>query len=98
MIVGGVEKLLELRVGDRILVDVERLDLQRVFVKAARRIFPRILHIDADIVESFDFDSRDLEEKVALRESLPSLPDAPVAAFVGWIGTICCGRTFHSCE
>src|SRR4029077_6495356 len=30
-------------------------------VMAARRIFPGILHVDADFVVAFDLDSRDLE-------------------------------------
>ena len=44
-----IEKLLELRVGHRVLVDEERRDLHRLLVKAARRILPRILHVDAGI-------------------------------------------------
>src|SRR5580698_8890358 len=36
MIVAGVEEFLEFGIRDRVLVDIERLDLQRMFVKAPR--------------------------------------------------------------
>ena len=57
MVVGGIEELLELRVGHRILIDLERLDVHRMLVEPARRILPWILHVDADVVEAFDLNA-----------------------------------------
>src|SRR6267378_1481455 len=67
MIARGVQKLLELGVRDGILVDVERFDVHRMLVKTARRTFPGILHVYADIVGSFDLYTRHCEEKVRFR-------------------------------
>ena len=44
-IVSCVEKAFELGVGDRIVIDVERLDLKGLVVCPPRRIFPGILHV-----------------------------------------------------
>ena len=52
----GVEEFLELGVGYRRPVDIERLHLQPLAMKSARRVFPWILHVDARIVATFDFD------------------------------------------
>ena len=34
-------------------------------MKASRRVFPRILHIDPDVIEAFDLDALDAETKIA---------------------------------
>src|SRR5208283_4609166 len=49
-IVGCFEELFELSVGHRSTVDVETMDVDAMTMKAARRILPRVLHIDAGIV------------------------------------------------
>ena len=52
----GVDEFLELGIGYRRAIHIESLDLQPLAMKAARRVFPRILHVDARIVAAFDFD------------------------------------------
>src|SRR5580692_2610058 len=64
MIVGRVQKLLEFSVCNRVLIDIKRSDVHGVLMKASRGILPRILDIDADIVESLNLDSRNLEKKI----------------------------------
>src|SRR6266478_2442040 len=67
MIVRGVHKLLELRVGYRIFVDPKCFQLHPVLMIAARRIFPGILNVHSDIVRTFDLDAADLEKEIARR-------------------------------
>jgi hypothetical protein len=50
VIVRGIEKLLELGVSYRILVDVEGLDLDGMFMKTTSALFPRVRDVYADIV------------------------------------------------
>src|ERR1700678_1134868 len=54
MVVGRIKKFFELSIRHRILVDPEWLHMHGMIVKAPRRILPRILHIDADVIESFN--------------------------------------------
>src|ERR1700685_4654938 len=68
MIVGGVNEFLEFGIRNRVLVDIERSHVHEVLVKATRRVLPRILDIDADIVVSLNLDSGNLEEKICLRD------------------------------
>ena len=64
----GIQKLFELRVRDRIFVDPKRTDVNGVQMMTAGRIFPGILHVDADITETFDFDAVDLEAEIGGRK------------------------------
>ena len=57
MVVGRVEKFLELRVRDWIFVDPERLHVHGMIMKASRRILPGILNVHADIVETLNLNS-----------------------------------------
>ena len=65
MISRGVQELLELRIGNRIAVDVERFHREQMVVAAARRVFPGILHVQPDPVGSFDLDAGHLEIEFA---------------------------------
>ena len=85
---GGVEELLELRVGHRILVDIERLDVHRVLVKAARAYLP------TDIARRRQCRCRlrsryrcTLKTKSAARNPDHALGRACAAALVGGIST-----------
>src|SRR2546422_7103476 len=62
-----VHELFELGVGHGVSVDEERLDLDYVVVVTARRVLPRVLHVHADVVASFDLDARDLEAEARCR-------------------------------
>src|SRR5208337_2396594 len=64
VIVSCLEKLLEVKVGDGVLVNVERLYLHAVFVKAARRVFPRILHINTNVIGAFNLNPFNLEGEI----------------------------------
>src|SRR5581483_6719281 len=64
-----VEKLLELRVRDRILVDIERRSLHDVLMIAARRVLPWILHVDARIVTAFDLGAAHAKIKSSARNA-----------------------------
>src|SRR5258708_30230135 len=66
MIVRGVEELFELRGGDGRTVDVISVEMQAAKMRAARRIFPGILDVNAGIVAAFDFDAADGKVEVAL--------------------------------
>src|SRR6267378_2860416 len=66
VIVRGVEELFELRVGDGCAVDVVAVEMEAVKMRAARRIFPGILDVNAGIVAAFDFDAADGEVEVGL--------------------------------
>ena len=57
MVMHGINKFLELGIRHRRPVDVEGFHMQTLAVKPARRVFPRILHIDAGIVPALDFDA-----------------------------------------
>ena len=63
---GGIEKLLELRVGYRILIDPERFDVHGMVVETPRGILPGILHINPDIIEAFDLNPFNAELKISL--------------------------------
>src|ERR1700722_12161819 len=67
MVLCGIQELLELGIGYGILVDIKRGDVHRVLVIAARNILPWILHVDASIVEAFDFEAFHLEEIIGGR-------------------------------
>ena len=67
MILRGVQELLEVRIGYRIAVHVERFHHEQMVVTAARRVFPRILHIQTDPVESFNLDTGYLKIEFAGR-------------------------------
>src|SRR5580692_12469963 len=62
MIFGGVNELLEISVSNRVLVDVERSHMHGMLMKAAWRVFPRILHIHPSVIEPFNFDPRDFKK------------------------------------
>ncbi len=66
-IVGRIQKLFELRVGDGILVDPEGIHVQRVQVVTARRVFPGILDVDSNVVKAFGLDAANLESKIGCR-------------------------------
>ena len=66
-IAGRLDELLELHIGDRTFIDQERLDIQLFVVGFSRPVFPRILHVSAVVVASFDLDARDLEAILARR-------------------------------
>ena len=66
-VVRCIQKLLILGVGDRIFVYVKGLYLHPMLVKSSRRIFPRILDIDTDIIEALDFDSLQFKHVIAAR-------------------------------
>ena len=86
MIVSRIEKRLELCVGHRIFVDPERLDVHRMIVKASRGILPRILHVDPDVIETFDLDSGYAKIESRLRGSSPYPQAVPRAAWFGrWV-------------
>src|SRR5882757_4444829 len=61
MIARGLQKGLELPIGYRRTVDVEFLDVQHMLVETSSRWFPRIAHINADLVTAFDFHAANLE-------------------------------------
>ncbi len=61
----GVEKLLELRVGDGVFVDEEGNDLHLALVESARCILPWILHIDAGVSVPFDLSALNAEDEIA---------------------------------
>ena len=65
----GVDEFLELSVGYRCAVDVEGFELQPLAMKAARRVFPWILDVDARVVAAFDFDSTYGKIKIAARNT-----------------------------
>jgi len=65
VIVRGVEKLLELRIGDGRTVDVIGVEMQAMKMRAAGGIFPGILDVDAGIVATFNFDAADGKIEIA---------------------------------
>src|ERR1700678_2021755 len=67
VIVGRIQKLLELIVGHRILIDVKRLHLHGALVKTPRRIPPGILYVNPNIIEALNLDSGDLKKEIVLR-------------------------------
>ncbi len=69
MVVRGIEKLLEVGIGDWIFVDEERFDWACLRMMPACLVFPGILHIHADVVIAFDLDSGDSKLKVAARNA-----------------------------
>jgi len=63
---GRPEELLEARIRHRDSVHVEGFDVHRMFMEAARRILPGILHIDASAVQAFNFNPLHFEQKVGV--------------------------------
>ncbi len=62
--------------------------LNSVLVKAPRHVFPRILDIDAYIVEPLDFDPFDFEKIVVRPLSRTILSGADRAVLLGSMSTI----------
>ena len=54
VVMGRVEKLLEILVRHRVLIEIKRTHRNALFVEASRRIFPRILNIDSGIIGAFN--------------------------------------------
>src|SRR5580700_5631288 len=67
MVVRHIQKLLELSIRDRILIDVKRFYAHGMLMETARGILPRILDVNTNIVRSFDFYSTHSEEKIRFR-------------------------------
>src|SRR6185437_12444428 len=67
MVMGRIQEFLKISIRNRILVHKEGFELHPVLVKPARHAFPRILNIDADIVEPLDFNSFHFENVVSAR-------------------------------
>ena len=92
------QKFLELRVRYR---DTDRSRTNRscssCTMMAAWRIFPWVLHVHADIVETFDLDSVHPERKFARGNVYHSIRRFD-AGDVLEIRTICWGRNLHSFE
>src|ERR1700730_12942748 len=65
MIMRSVQELLEFRVSNRKLIDPEGFHVECMVVVSPGRIFPWILHIHADVVETFNLDPAHLELKVS---------------------------------
>ena len=68
MVGGRREKFFELRIAHRIAIDTELRDVQLVYVVAAGRSFPGILHVDAFIVHAFNLDAGHAEDIVGGRD------------------------------
>src|SRR6516165_2502952 len=68
-VVRGVEKLFELRVGHRIFINEEGLDLHGVLMEPAWKILPWILHVYAGGGASFDLCASHFKDKVAPRNA-----------------------------
>ncbi len=91
MIVRGRQKLAELLVGHRVPVDVERCHIHRLVMIPARRIFPWILQVHADLILAFDLDARHPEAEASHRECESSRPESRTAWLtVGAVATNCC--------
>jgi hypothetical protein len=71
--------------------------VQGAIVKAARWIFPRILHVKPDVVEPSS--SMPATRKWNSPSGIFTMSAGdPEGALVAAMGTICCGKVFHSWE
>ena len=66
-IVSGIEEVFELSIGDGILVNPERTDVNSLCVIAARRRFPRVLNVDSLVVHPFNLDTVYTKDEVSFR-------------------------------
>src|SRR5215472_19265948 len=87
VIVSDIEKLLEFRIGHGKFVDIEGGNVHSVFVKSPGSVFPRILHIDTNIVETLDLNPPHLEKEIAFR-NLDHASERAAGGFAFAIGTI----------
>ena len=73
MIVGrvvmrGVQETLVFRVGNGILIEPERSDMNLVLMISSGRAFPWILKVYSVVVHAFDFDSVDAKNIICFRD------------------------------
>ena len=64
MVARGIQKYFELRIRHRIFIDPKRIYMNCVQMVASRRVLPGILHIHANITETFDLDAVDFEREI----------------------------------
>src|SRR5581483_3371080 len=64
-----LEKLFELGVGYRSLIEIKRMDVNDVVVRASWHIFPWILHIYTGIIAAFDLNSAYPKFEISFRNA-----------------------------
>ena len=69
MVVRGIQEFFELRIGNRIFVDIEGLNLHGVFVEAPRALLPWVLHVHTDIIHTLNLNAFHFEIEIAPRNA-----------------------------
>ena len=69
VVMRGIEEFFELGVRHGVAVNVKRTDGHSMVVVAARRIFPRFLHVNPNVVAALNFNSMHVKHEAATRNA-----------------------------